>query len=102
MSTKHVEIDLTDGADERGFGNPHRPVVNVYMQTNEDDESLDEPRVIVHLHAMWGQPNRWLEMTAEEARRLAKQLLLHASMIEPEPTEIVIEWNAVKEAAKAT
>ena len=67
MDPRH--LDLTDGKQESPGGDPHRPRISVWIDENEG-----EPRLTMSIDALWGQPQRFVELRPPEARKLARHL----------------------------
>ena len=74
----------------------HQPTLKVYVERPDFDEKA---KVVLQIDTLWGQPMRWAEMSAAQARKLAEILQAHAEMIEESD---VVDWQAMKAAVART
>lgn len=74
---KHRKLDLYEG-DDPPEASPHRPDLSVWAEC----EIGDPPHVALGIGALWGQPQRFVDLTPGEAKRLATALLHIANTIE--------------------
>ena len=84
-TTDHEYLDLHPDRDDEMDRNCHQPNLSIYIEYPDEEEKeagTEESKVVMHLDAQWGQPQRWAEMTDDQARRLAVLLVRHADMID--------------------
>lgn len=78
---KHRRLNLRpDGAVDGTEANPHRPEIGVWGGLSAYDQTTGAD-VAVSIGALWGQPIRFIEMTPEEARALARDLIIVAGQV---------------------
>jgi hypothetical protein len=58
---------------------PHRPKISVWADWNDDDRA---PNVAVTIDALWGQQQRFVNLSPDEARSLASHLTAMADAID--------------------
>ena len=77
------ELKLSDPADldhEIALKtSPHRPNLNIWTDLEEEGAT-----VVIGVGSLWGQPTRYVEMTADEAIQLAVFLKSAASELQTE------------------
>jgi hypothetical protein len=76
-AVRHRNLDL-EATDAKGL---HRPFVSVWPSIDED---MPPAVVTLHLAAEWGVPVRYVDMTPDEARALARHLVEIADLIDRE------------------
>lgn len=75
-SIARQSVDLRDSDDDREIS-PHRPEVQIWAEHEEA-----QCRVSVSIGALWGQQGRFLELSPNEAREMARKLTAVADAID--------------------
>ena len=77
----HQYIDLRPDGVAPEDNHPHRPVLSLWADYDSGNECA---RVVMGVGSLWSQGQRFVEMTPDEARRLAAELVYMARRVDDE------------------